>query len=277
MKKKSKKTGLKITLIILCLLYLTLGFFSLEACLENKEIQQMIQLFINQPSSCTYSLQYDMNFCKIENKEYDITPSFFKSTLDKQFYIGNRGDILISLESETKPPLKQILTFYAGGHAALVDENGLLVEITGLNSSPELNVGQNSYNYWLLDAKTMKESFILRDSFLALKVTKASLNKRNIAMQTATSYIGQRYNYTFLFNTKKTHYCTDIVSKAYQNVDINLNKDGFITTTQDLVLSQATQIFLYKEINKKHSQGTHNIYYLDDGIEYDFDEFLTIQ
>jgi len=67
MKKKSKKTGLKITLIILCLLYLTLGFFSLEACLENKEIQQMIQLFINQPSSCTYSLQYDMNFCKIEN------------------------------------------------------------------------------------------------------------------------------------------------------------------------------------------------------------------
>lgn len=277
MKKKSKKTGLKITLIILCLLYLTLGFFSLEACFENKEIQQMIQLFINQPSSCTYSLQYDMNFCKIENKEYDITPSFFKSTLDKQFYIGNHGDILISLESETKPPLKQILTFYAGGHAALVDENGLLIEITGLNSSPELNVVQNSYNYWLLDAKTMKESFILRDSFLALKVTKASLNKRNIAMQTATSYIGQRYNYTFLFNTKKTHYCTDIVSKAYQNVDINLNKDGFITTTQDLVLSQDTQIFLYKEINKKHSQGTHNIYYLDDGIEYDFDEFLTIQ
>lgn len=275
MKKKSKKTGLKITLIILCLLYLTLGFFSIDAHFENKEIKQMIQLFLNQPVTCTYSLRYDMNFCKIENKNYDVTPSFFKSNIDKQFYIGNKGDILISLESETKPPLKQILTFYAGGHAALVDDNGLLVEITGLNERSELNVVQNSYNYWLLDAKTMKESFILRDSFLALKVKTASLNQRNIAMQTAASYLGQRYNYTFVLNTKKTHYCTDIVSKVYQKVGINLNKDGFITTTQDIVISKNTQIFLYKEINKKYSQGTHNIYYLDDGIEYNFDEFLS--
>ena len=87
---------------------------------------------------------------------------------------------------------------------------------------------------------------------------------------------GDPYNYTFVFNTKNAHYCTDILSKAYAVVDKDLNEDHFITTAQDIIISEDTFIFVYKEENKtivdenQKLLGTHNVYYLDDGNEYDF-------
>lgn len=124
------------------------------------------------------------------------------------------------------------------------------------------------HNDWLFDNS-------LRANFVALKV-KATKEEREKAMQRAEDMLGDPYNYTFVFNTKNAHYCTDILSKAYAVVDKDLNEDHFITTAQDIIISEDTFIFVYKEENKtivdenQKLLGTHNVYYLDDGNEYDF-------
>ena len=38
------------------------------------------------------------------------------------------------------------------------------------------------------------------------------------------------YNYAFIFDTVDKSYCSDLISKAYNRVGYNLNKDGVIVT-----------------------------------------------
>ncbi len=280
MNKQHNKTGLKIFLIIMCVLYIFSFWCTIDSLIENNKIQDMIIEFVDRDAKCTYSKYYKMNFCKIENRKKDITPSFTQSDKDKQFFVGSYGDIIISLESEMKSVFKGAIDFYTGGHAALVSDNGMVLEVTGLSKDSSKNVVRYSYNYWLYDQKTMLEKFIMRDSFLVLKVKNTTLQQRNKAMLKAQSYLGQPYNYSFLFNTANSHYCSDLISKVYEVINKDLNEDGFVTTPQDIVVSKDTQIFLYKEINRSVKDenglmlGTHNIYYLDDGINYDFDAYL---
>lgn len=281
MKKKFDKTGLKIFLIVICCLYLTASYFTIDAAIENHHIQQLITDFKKGAiSPCQYSQTYDMNFCKVESNQKDITPTFSIHPNTDEIFIGSRGDLLVSLKAAVTPLINWFMDFYAGGHAALIDgadlnDNqtgtnriGTLIEITGLNERKEDNDVQIGYNDWLFDNS-------LRANFVALKV-KATKEEREKAMQRAEDMLGDPYNYTFVFNTKNAHYCTDILSKAYAVVDKDLNEDHFITTAQDIIISEDTFIFVYKEENKtivdenQKLLGTHNVYYLDDSNEYDF-------
>ena len=77
MKKKYGKTGLKIFLIVICCLYLTATYFTIDAAVENHQIQVLIKDFKKHAVyPCQYSKTYDMNFCKVSNGTTDITPSF---------------------------------------------------------------------------------------------------------------------------------------------------------------------------------------------------------
>ena len=278
---KKKKNGLKIFLIVLCCIDIIASYLTIVAFVENQQIKQLVNDFKSQATQCEYSAQYDMNFCKVVTQKKDITPTFSYDPYGN-LTIGSRGDLLVSLQGAVSPLINWFLDFYIGGHAAIIDGApldetdkpneqggvGSLIEITGLEPKLEDNVIQYGYNDWLIDT-------FLRNHFIALKVI-AKIKQRIKAMQKAESMLGEPYNYTFVFNTKKTHYCSDILSKVYAVVDKDLNEDGFVTTVQDIITSQDTSIFLYKEINQTIKDendrilGTNNVYYLDDGNDYSF-------
>ena len=71
--------------------------------------------------------------------------------------------------------------------------------------------------------------------------------------------VGEPYNYTFFFNTKNASYCTDIIGKAYSEIDVNLNKDKLTTSVYDLLISDETYISYY---SYKDNNGIKYIYCL---------------
>ena len=78
------------------------------------------------------------------------------------------------------------------------------------------------------------------------------------------------YNYLFFLDLKYKYYCTDFVSRAYQkqmtveenqkNYSTVLNDDGFITSVNDLILSNDTYLIFYVEIIDE----VVHIYHLED-------------
>lgn len=269
MRKKAIKTFFKLLLAtVLC----GLCFFSFSAIYENnkidKEIAQFIKDAIDKPF---YSEKYNTYFYKVTKDYKDVSPSFtYIDNNDRPLYLrnlpyapGSSGDILTSLYSPLNSKiLRNFVEFYFGGHAAIVDGYDL-IETTGLAENMEDNVVIESYNDWLLPENTK------RSEFIGIKVKDASYEDRKQAYQNAKAKLGEPYNYTFVFNTKKSHYCTDLVSKSYYQVskEYDLNQDLIAVTVQDLITSTDTYIFMYK---KQNNDGSYNVYYLDDGIEYNF-------
>jgi hypothetical protein len=97
----------------------------------------------------------------------------------------------------------------------------------------------------------------------------------NDQIDQAVSYAADKadkalYNFLFFLDLKYKFYCTDLVSRAYQDALIPiekqrdysraLNDDGFITSVNDLVLSKYTYITAYVEI----IDNITHIYYLKD-------------
>ena len=74
----------------------------------------------------------------------------------------------------------------------------------------------------------------------------------------AISLVGDDYNYSFLFDTDKKSYCSDIVTKAFSHVNVNLNKDSFATTIYDLIVADKTYISYYSY----YEGNVLNVYYL---------------
>jgi uncharacterized protein YycO len=73
-------------------------------------------------------------------------------------------------------------------------------------------------------------------------------------------FLGYPYNYSFIFNTKKSIYCSDLVSRAAKPLGFNLNKDNGTTSIYDLIVSNDTYIFYYHYFD---NEGVRHIYYLD--------------
>ena len=246
-------------------------FFTFSAVYENNQIEKLVSEFISDGERLGFSKTYNAWFYKVKKDYKDITPSFtYVEEKDRPYFFkdypyvcGSTGDILTSLHSPLDSKiLRDFVEFYFGGHAAIV--NGYnVIETTGLNEDMSTNVVIRGDNDWLYPYNTKRAEFI------ALKVKNASETDRIKAYENAESKLGEPYNYSFIFNTKKSHYCTDLVSKSYYQVseEYDLNEDEIAVTVQDLIVSSNTYIFLYKNQNL---DGTYNIYYLDDGIEYDF-------
>lgn len=173
---------------------------------------------------------------------------------------GAAGDILLSLNSEMDIPfVKEFVSFFAGGHATIVlddyadgdvfaDEQ-MIAETTGLNPDCNLSV---------IDSKRYWASSIPYASMVGLRV-RVTERERKKVISKAISLVGDPYNYLFIGNTTKTSYCSDLVSKAYASVGVNLNKDGFTTSVYDLVVSGETYISYYQYFD---ADGIRHIYYL---------------
>lgn len=210
--------------------------------------------------------------------------------------IGKTGDVFVTRQSPfpSVPIVHQWISFFFGGHAAILDENNRLYEATGLGSSdttiPEviLHPGDEphdygvttaySSNYWLnpyrrseTDPSYPYYGRYNRNEFLTLRVKNTTDEMRAGAVDFARrTYTGERlYNYTFFLDMTYKFYCTDLISRAYQDVLIPENKqqlysetlnDRFITSVNDLINDEETYISSYVYIEG----NIVNIYYLED-------------
>lgn len=182
-----------------------------------------------------------------------------KQNVGVEQYPGNAGDILITLNSELQIPfIHEFVSFFAGGHAALVlgdyeDAEDIVnstntVESSGLND--DLNLADTcSKSYWVK----------YKYPVIGLRV-RMTEEERHRVIARGLALVGDPYNYSFLFNTKNTSYCSDLVAKAFASIGVNLNKDGFTTSIYDLLLSGETYITYYRFIDL---EGVQHVYYLD--------------
>lgn len=75
----------------------------------------------------------------------------------------------------------------------------------------------------------------------------------------------------FFLDMKEKHYCTDLISRAYQYAKDPMNKkkyahslnnDGFITSVNDILLAKETYLTSYMKVDE--TTKTVNFYYLED-------------
>lgn len=193
----------------------------------------------------------------IESKEDRPTMQHIGSN----YYPGDTGDILISLTSEIRIPLiEQFISFFAGGHAAFVlgdyqdcleDVNHLdTIESTGLEAGDNTAAISDKRGYWV-DASPYDEVICLR--------VKMNDRERKKVLSEAMALLGDPYNYAFIWDTDQKSYCSDLISKVFKKIDVNLNKDGFTTSVYDLLVSNESYISYYHYID---NNGVKHIYYL---------------
>lgn len=194
-------------------------------------------------------------FYKIESDEE--IPAFLE--LNNNIYPGYCGDVVCSVQSPLMPIVADIVTFFAGGHAAICmdnyEDNDIYlskyksIEATGLE--PGENVSRVfSRNYWM-DKNYYTEVICMR--------AKLTEEERDKVISTAGSLLGEPYNFTFLFDTENKTYCSDLISKIYAKVGLDLNKDDFTTSIYDLIISSDVYISFYSYYD---SNNVLHIYYL---------------
>ncbi len=177
-------------------------------------------------------------------------------------YPGTSTDILVTKQVilTNNPMINSVVSFFVGGHAAIVNASygdyqlgsiqgdRTTVEATGLGDGDNKSQVFDLYDWSIDDPYT---------EIIGLRV-KLSEEKRREAASSYSALIGDDYNYSFIFDTVNKSYCTDLVSKAYNKVGINLNKDGFVTTIYDLICSGDCYISYYHIIKN----DVKYVYYL---------------
>jgi len=244
----------KINSIVIIILLL-LCVFLLDSHLEDNKIDKSIKEFKSRGE-----LIYEMDnfrYYKVSNKhDYEDSSNIIDTYTD--INIGTVGDIYIS----NRDPLgdffitKWISKISWIGHAGIVynEDGSQLLEIVG-NKSKEDNIVKIYENNWMnVDS----------DKYLVMRVKDIDINDRKEIRNISDSIIGCKYNYFFLFSSKKRFYCTDLISYIYKNIDINLNNDYLFTTGSDIASNDNTYIIYYREKYIKNNKVCYNIYYLDE-------------
>jgi len=216
---------------------------------------------------------------------------------DSKKYLGQSGDILMTQDSPFPYifGIHQFVTYYFGGHATLASDSNTLYEATGLaedfqtivdtikhpGNEPHdfsLTAQEKSTNMWL-DPNYRTESdpaypyygSYYRDEFIGVRVKNVTEEQLQALNDFGDSIKDKAlYNYLFFLDMKYKYYCTDLVSRAYQAVMVDsdqqkqystvLNDDGFITSVNDMILSNDTYISVYVEI----IDDVVHIYHLED-------------
>jgi len=234
----------------------------------------------------------------------------------KKTILGKKGDIFVTRQSPFPeiPIFHQFMSYYYGGHAAIKAESSDLkesfLEATGFPNYDEslieimLSDGKKGHgfsptasesygNIWFDNSKSKAKDYyerFYRSRYLGLRVKNYFENndaEKYEALLDEAIFLGREkienealYNFLFFLNMRRKYYCTDFVSRvyeeAYERVKNNnknyeskgyakmLNDDGFITSVNDLILSKDVYIAFYVEINKEDEKIVQNIYYLED-------------
>ncbi len=270
---------------------------------ENAKVNSLIAdfksrgvLLTDEPTAVNNTLRY---YYEVESDSYLDQETFLINESTDEFYLGNVGDIVVSRESPFPniPIIHQFISYYFGGHAAMVTDVNKVVEIAGFPSGDEKisdyifhkvqydDDGNPNHdfkgatifktsNYFLKNTRKENDPAYkrygeyYRKNLITLRVNKSSEIERKEAVLNLEELIDKNviYNFMFFLDTKEKYYCTDIMPRIYDtikddnnNSKYNLNNDGFITSVNDLILSKDTIITNYFEVDKN---GIEHIYYL---------------
>ena len=193
-------------------------------------------------------------------KEGDV-PGYYST--GSTVYPGNYGDVIVSPDATlVNEFISGFVSYFAGGHAAYVTKefsdysvhftNFDSVEATGMNEG--LNPSQIANRaYWIND-RTFKET-------IGLRMNGITDEQKDELMSIISGELGDYYNFSFgLFESKSKSYCSDLISKAYNRIGYDLNKDKFFTTIYDLVVSPDCYISYYHYFD---SDGVKYVYYIE--------------
>lgn len=234
--------------------------------------------------------------------------------------IGIEGDIFVTQQSPFPNIFlfHQFMSFYYGGHAAIKAGPSSYYEATGYpedakelfqtifhngkdphSLSPIAAI--NNTEYWYNPVKNNEYGYneFYRTKVIGLRINNPFLNdekseeKYNNVINNALTNAQQKidndslYNFLFFLNMRYKYYCTDFVSRVYEEALTNvinnstdyvskgyakrLNDDGFITSVNDLILSKDTFIHFYIEVTYETrlingvetKLPVQNIYYLE--------------
>ena len=259
---------------------------------ENVKVNNMITDFkkrgvLNEEKSTDKRKYYE-----VESDVFLDTETYIED--EDTFYLGNVGDIVVTRESPFPniPFIHQFISYYFGGHAAMITGKNKVLEIAGFpdpgenmlqyifhqvkydeDNNPTHNftgaVIFESSNYFLTTNRVSHDKYgqYYRKKLITLRVNSKEADRLEAVKKFEELQRKQViYNYMFFLDTKEKYYCTDIMSRIYADIKddngkskFSLNDDGFITSVNDLILSKSTMISNYFEVDK---DGVEHIYYL---------------
>lgn len=234
---------IKISLIILKSIFIVVLFlFTIvftSAGILNKKVTNELNEFIEK-AEFEYQVDNIKYYAVYTDKHIDdtIIRNYNDDNDELAPTLGNVGDIFIMPQSRIDyvPLLKDFITYLAGGHAGMIVDNNMLVESMG---------GTQKESYVFMAPTDL---FHEERNVIGLRV-KAPKEDRIIASEYAKTLVGKRYSYFYLWDTKNKYYCTNICSRSYgkeAKLNYELDSNGFICKTQDLILSKQTYITFVK-------------------------------
>ncbi|CCV65014.1 conserved hypothetical protein [Alteracholeplasma palmae J233] len=279
---------MKIKKILKFLIYIALGGLSYSfgiATYENMKVNQIIKEFKSQMVEKTRTEENGQTIIYYVPRETPEgeKPSFSDSTKKK---VGQKGDILVTQESPfpEKGLIHSFVSYYFGGHAALVTDSNQLLEVAGFGNASLLELithdGNNpehdytqtvdySSNYFFdsnyrstYDPSYPYYGASYRKKFIGLRVNNITDKQIDEVIEEGQKLVDKKavYNYLFFLDTKFKYYCSDLVSRLFQTQNhLTLNDDGFITSINDLILSKDTRMFFYTET----IDNVQHIYYFE--------------
>lgn len=247
----------KISWIILksFIIFMLLSFTTVVV-IEHTTTDILVQKFIAKGE-----FQEDMSteYFKYYKIPYSGKPTMIYDLQSHDCYPGGKGDILVSPEQNTIAPfLNEIISFYAGGHAAYCLGEYGDYQISSSNMETVETTETQSVHTARIYSKQdwMNNQFFNQVIGLRVDMTDEECDK---VTSTILSYYGDPYNVTFFFNTTNTKYCSDMVSQGFKYIGKNLNRDLSTTSIYDLIVSPDTYISYYHYFD---SNGVKHIYYL---------------
>lgn len=175
--------------------------------------------------------------------------------------IGYKGDIFLTSRNPVPNSIttKIISNHLWIGHSAIVinEDASQTIEITGNDV--------NNNNFVRIWDNTWYDDLILETlEYAVIRVKNINNETIDNVINTASEKINKPYNYSFIFNTKNSYYCTDLVSRSYLENGIKIDYDGLTTTGSDMILSKNTYLIYYRKQVRINSEIFYNIYYLGD-------------
>ncbi|MBO7079018.1 MAG: hypothetical protein J6W64_04310, partial [Bacilli bacterium] len=143
----------------------------------------------------------------------------------------------------------------------VTDDGAVIVEITDHTTTDNKNVEDVS------GVKYSQNTWISEDDgspyIIGLRIKGISGEVKERIVDFASNNIGKEYNYLFI-KREERFYCTDLVSRAYEDSGININYDGFFVTGNDMIVSGETYIIFIREKYVENGEEYYNIYYLQE-------------
>jgi len=233
--------------------------FSLESFVEQSIRITRIHNFTKQGVYQKDISTEDIKYYKVDK---NIDKPGYTIANDGEMLPGYPGDILVTpLTYLDNDVLERLMSFFVGGHAGICLGNyeDYDVEIYD-DSSLETSGVRHGIDSCQAFDKSVWNNENAYDTVIGLRPKKMTDEIRDEILSLAMSHYGDPYNYNFTFDTKNKSYCSDLLSKVYKEIGINLNYDGFWTTVHDLIVSKDLIITYYHYYDKN---GVMKVYYAE--------------